>query len=60
MNAPSYFGRTWKVQVTVQATGETWTVAHSDWDQESLKVTFDIFQATMFDWWYGDITIWNI
>jgi hypothetical protein len=59
MATPSYFGRAWKLEVDVAATGETWTLGSSVWGKESMRVAFDIDSAAFAKWWFGDISIYN-
>lgn len=60
MKAPSYFGRSWKLKVTPQATGEEWTVSNSTWDTEALRLTFEIQQVVLGEYWYADIAVYNL
>lgn len=55
----SYFGRAWKLTVTPQDGGETLTLGSSSWDQESLRVTFEIEQHAIVAYWHADISVWN-
>jgi hypothetical protein len=58
--AEQYFGRTWKLQVLSQFTGETWTISKNDWAPEALRITFDVMQMALSDYWWGDIDIYNV
>ena len=56
--APSYFGRAWSLAITLQATGESWTIPDGS-GGEVLKCTFDIEQQTNSAYWFADIAVYN-
>jgi hypothetical protein len=59
MSTPQYFGRSFKLTVTPQATGEQWTVSNSTWSNQAVRITFECEQATDSKWFTADIVIWN-
>jgi hypothetical protein len=56
---PYYWGRKYRVLVKVDG-GVALEVANSDWEPESLRVTFNLNHAGYMTPCYGDITIYNL
>jgi hypothetical protein len=57
MSTP-YFGRSWRVTIQLQATGETWTIPDGA-AGEPLKCAFEIEQYANASWWFADISVFN-
>jgi hypothetical protein len=57
------WGQAWKLDVTYATDGgsKVVTVGSSEWEPESLSVTFEVLQAMNTDpFWYADISIYNM
>ena len=57
------WGQAWKLDVTyaIEGGSKVVTVGSSEWEPESLRVTFEVLQARNTDpFWYADISIYNM
>lgn len=59
-----FFGQAWELVVgyaTPDGTPTSETISTNAWEPESLRVTFEVQQATIQSpWWYADIVIYNL
>jgi hypothetical protein len=46
-------------QSPVDSSDAQWTLANSDWSEESLKITFECTQKPLVTYWQADIVIYN-
>ena len=55
------WGQAWKLTVqSTMATGpQSVVVGSSEWEPESLRVTFEAEQTTLHSWWFADISVYN-
>jgi hypothetical protein len=58
------WGQAWELTVTYATESgdpDVQTIGSSDWEPESLRITFDVLQAMNTDpFWYADISIYNM
>ena len=54
------YGRAWKFSVTL-ADSSVVVLSQSQFDPESLRLTFDVLETTLpSPWWFADITLYNL